>query len=242
MGYPNIKGLMVFFCLFIASIDLQALENKEAQSLAFKAYKGNAGALQQLKSAADVGDSVAQNWLGSYFREKHEFNNALIWFNKAAQQNNPVALNNLGFLFSEGVGVKADSPKALVYYKRAAELGNLDADNNLALMYAQGEGVPQSYRDAYIWFEKAADMGDGLATANIGIYYAQGFGVQKNNIIAFALCKRAVLMGVGQAQRCKSELIKQMDQHQVVRADQLSDRIQQLGVRNAINEYLSKSH
>ncbi|MBU6468881.1 MAG: sel1 repeat family protein [Betaproteobacteria bacterium] len=242
MRYPNILKIIIAFSIVFFSLHLQAMENKLAQSLAFKAFQGNQAALKELKSAADVGDAVAQNWLGSYFREKHDFDHALFWFNKAAEQNNSVALNNLGFLFSEGYGVKADSPKALQYYKRSAELGNLDALNNLALMYAQGEGVKQSYREAYVWFEKAADKGDGLATANIGIYYAQGFGVQKNDTIAFALCKRAVLMGVGQAQRCKAELIKHMDQTQITRADQLTNRIQRVGVRNAINEYLSQSH
>jgi hypothetical protein len=243
MYHPSANKIIAFFCLVLFSVvNVWSMENKQAQSLAFKAYKGDVEALKQLKSAANVGDAVAQNWLGSYFREKHEYSDALLWFNKSAQQNNPVALNNLGFLFSEGFGVKSDSPKAVSYYKRAAELGNLDALNNLALMYAQGEGVTQSYRDAYVWFEKAADKGDGLATANIGIYYAQGFGVQKNDTIAFALCKKAVLMGVGQAQRCKAELIKRMDQNQITQADQLTERMQHVGVRTAINDYLLHSH
>lgn len=64
--------------------------------------------------------------------------------------NNPKILNNLGIIFSDGIGAKRDMQRAVKYYSKAAELGDDLAKSNLADIYRKGEhGVPKDYVKAY---------------------------------------------------------------------------------------------
>jgi TPR repeat protein len=45
---------------------------------------------------------------------------AVTWYRKAAEQNNPDAQMNLGRMYENGIGLKKDYPQALVLYRKAA--------------------------------------------------------------------------------------------------------------------------
>jgi FOG: TPR repeat, SEL1 subfamily len=81
---------------------------------------------------------------------------ALIWFRKAANQGEAVALFNLGLAYDKGDGVPKDSAQAAVWYRKAADKGNVFAQINLGSMYTRGEGVPKDYVLAYMWADLAA--------------------------------------------------------------------------------------
>ncbi|MGI8991734.1 MAG: hypothetical protein ACR2I2_19400 [Bryobacteraceae bacterium] len=49
---------------------------------------------------------------------------AVFWYNRAANQDSPIAWNNLGTIYLHGLqGISADRSRALMCYKRAHELG-----------------------------------------------------------------------------------------------------------------------
>jgi hypothetical protein len=81
---------------------------------------------------------------------------ALIWFRKAADQGEDVALFNLGLAYDKGDGVPRDSAQAAVWYRKAADKGNVAAQINLGSLYTSGEGVPKDLMLAYMWADLAA--------------------------------------------------------------------------------------
>lgn len=93
-----------------------------------------------------------------------DYDQALKWLRKAAENNVAKAQSSLGSMYYRGNGVTKSYAKALKWFRRAAERGFADAQYNLAYMYGVGEGVPQSFRWAYIWSTLAAADGNTKAT------------------------------------------------------------------------------
>ena len=58
-----------------------------------------------------------------------DFNEALRWYRKAADLNEPMAMNNLGAWYEHGTGMSLgdDVKKAVEWYRKAAALGNENA-------------------------------------------------------------------------------------------------------------------
>jgi uncharacterized protein len=65
------------------------------------------------------------------------------------------AMNNLGWMYEKGEGVKVDFQIAMDWYEKAANLGSIDAMNNIALMYEKGKGRKRDAQKAAEWYEKA---------------------------------------------------------------------------------------
>jgi hypothetical protein len=68
------------------------------------------------------------------------------WLEKAANQNNPKAMDKLGDWFRD-----EDTQKALSYYRDAAELGCKNSMWYLAMMLKEGQGCEKDLRQAAIW-------------------------------------------------------------------------------------------
>lgn len=58
-------------------------------------------------------------------------NEALIWFEKSANQGYAEAQYNLGTMYQNAIGVDQDFKKAVKYYKLAANQGHREAKDNL---------------------------------------------------------------------------------------------------------------
>src|SRR5438067_12457513 len=83
---------------------------------------------QGLIAAAQAGDADAQATLGDVLRVGDEFTDqdfeeAIRWYRRAADQGHAGALNNLGAMYAHGWGVPQDAAKAATWYREAAELG-----------------------------------------------------------------------------------------------------------------------
>ena len=68
------------------------------------------------------------------------FERARRYYERATEQNNSMALSNLGDLYYWGRGVQQDYVRARRYYERAAEQNNTEALNNLGVLYNNGRG------------------------------------------------------------------------------------------------------
>ena len=83
--------------------------------------------------AAEQGDSVAQNNLGScYYHGQgvaQDYSEAVKWYRKAAEQGNSYAQYNLGICYHNGQGVQRNYSAAVKWYRKAAEQGNSYAQN-----------------------------------------------------------------------------------------------------------------
>jgi len=79
----------------------------------------------------------------------------------------PDAQNNLGYLYTQGLGVPRSVDQAVKYYRAAALKGFAKAQGNLGLLYQDGIGVPKDLLEGYKWFKLAADQGDAIGRRQV---------------------------------------------------------------------------
>jgi TPR repeat protein len=80
------------------------------------------------------------------------------WFNKAATQGSPEAMNRIGEMWAYGMNGAPDPKEAANWYRKAAAKGLAEAQYNLGLCYAKGEGVPANPVEAWKWLQLATDQ------------------------------------------------------------------------------------
>ena len=62
---------------------------------------------------------------------EHDYEKAVEWFQKAAEQGNAWSLYMMGFCNEYGQGTERNSEKAIEWYQKAADLGNEQAQEAL---------------------------------------------------------------------------------------------------------------
>ena len=125
---------------------------------------------------------------------------AVNWYQAAAENGNAIAQNNLGNRYNVGRGVPQDYAEARRWYRRAAEQGLAVAQNSLGVMLEQGLGGPPAPREATYWYDQAAEQGLAIAQNNAGKMYAEGRGVPRNDSRAFERFQEAADQGLPEAQ------------------------------------------
>ena len=113
-----------------------------------------------------------------YSDKKYE--QAIYWFQKAADAGNSAAQKNLAICYFNGYGVEKDVEKAIYWWQKAADAGNSTAQNSLAYRYFAGDGVEKDVEKAVYWWQKAADAGDSDAQNSLAFRYFKGDGVEKD--------------------------------------------------------------
>ncbi len=150
----------------------------------------------KLTRSADSGNLESQIELAYLYlygidNVKQDFEKALHYYTLAAEQKDPIALNNLGSLYFSGIGAKRDIGKALELFREAADLGNDNAALNLAFIYLTG-GKKNAERNkrAVELFEQAQKK-NNIAKFMLGYAYYKGFVVPQDYEKAFQLVKAA---------------------------------------------------
>ena len=128
----------------LADLYIQENKLKKAKPLLVKAAEKEYGYAQYL---------LAMNFFDLYSDNNKE---ALFWLERAASNDEPHALYQLGLYYAE----KADLAKSIQYYQRAAELNYGDALLELSYIYGEGIGVEQDEDKALFFLKKAAESGN----------------------------------------------------------------------------------
>ena len=113
-----------------------------------------------------------------YSDKKYE--QAIYWWQKAADAGNSAAQKNLAFCYLKGDGVEKNVEKAVYWWQKAADAGNSAAQFNLAICYLKGDGVEKDVEKAVYWWQKAADAGDSTAQYRLAFCYLKGEGIEKD--------------------------------------------------------------
>ena len=113
-----------------------------------------------------------------YSDKKYE--QAIYWFQKAADAGNSAAQKNLAICYKNGNGVVKDIKKAVWWWQKAADAGNSTAQNSLAYRYFAGDGVEKDVEKAVYWCQKAADAGYSAAQYRLAFCFLKGDGVEKD--------------------------------------------------------------
>ncbi|MBE6451334.1 MAG: sel1 repeat family protein [Alphaproteobacteria bacterium] len=174
---------------------MQAKDDSNSESAANEPIKPETP-IERMERLANGGKLDAQLNLGYMYLYgqdgvQTDYQKAFHFYELAANQNNPIALNNLGSLYFNGIGTKVNYQKAAELFFRAAQQGSDDAAVNLAFIYLSSENTDGQHEDAINMFKDAANMGNNTAKFMLGYAYYKGFIVEQDFHKAVALIKDA---------------------------------------------------
>ncbi|OJF98504.1 peptidoglycan-binding protein [Rhizobium sp. 58] len=92
----------------------------------------------------------------------------------AARKGDPLAFFEVGAVYTEGRGLKADLAEAAKWYQKAADAGIAPAQYRLASLYEKGTGVARDLSKAKILYAQAAEQGNASAMHNLAVLMASG--------------------------------------------------------------------
>ena len=107
------------------------------------------------------------------------YQQAVEWYEKAANKGNMYAQTSLGILYYLGLGVPKNYTKTAEWYKKAAEQGDASAMYNLAGSYRLGREWNRMTRVGCKYNQKAANMDMPEAQAELAGMYYRGTGVEQ---------------------------------------------------------------
>jgi len=117
-----------------------------AGSLVMSLPAWSASSFDDVQQRATSGDAKAQLELGYRYFQGNEtvkdLDQALRWFQRAAQQGYTPAGYVMGLRYAKGEGVTQDYAQAAQWYQKAAVKGLPQAQQNLAVLYRKG-GCPE---------------------------------------------------------------------------------------------------
>lgn len=197
-------ALALFNTVDAAARRMEEAERKEAAAAARKTE--DARKTTARIAEAEAGDVDAQEVVGTWYMYgtngvKRDYAQARKWLERAAAQEQDMALAGLAFLYVNGWGVPKDFVKAHGYYIRAARKNNVHALHGLGVMYANGHGVRKDPVVAAQWYRKGAEAGSTESMNNLAGLYMKGEGVPLNRDIAYELYLKAGKLGHKGAQK-----------------------------------------
>ena len=195
------KLLTIFLTLFQFSL----ASGQVTSSLLQKAEAGDANAMYELALQEFALQSTGEQ----------DYSKCLEWLKKAAEKGHADAVNDIGTMYLNGIGVPIDYEKAADFFSYASSLGSFAGKNNLDHMnewartelFYNDKAIPPmiylgsryyygidgkiDYKKAYELYSKADSLGDHRATAKLGQMYYYGYYVEQDYKKAFDLLSKA---------------------------------------------------
>lgn len=152
--------------------------------------------LEKMTRLADNGNLGSQLSLGYMYLYGQDgvntdYSKAFHYYELAANQNSPIALNNLGSLYFNGIGTERNYQKAADLFLKAAQNGSDDAAVNLAFIYLSSDDTNQRHNNALKLLEESAKVGNNTAKFMLGYAYYKGYIKDQDYYKAFKLFKES---------------------------------------------------
>ena len=160
------------------------------------------------------------------------FEEAVKWYRKAAEQGDAVAQYKLAWMYENGEGVTQDTAEAVRRWHKAAEQGYAFAQGNLGAVYNNGYGVTQDDAKAAKWYRKAAEQGDASAQSSLGWMYENGTGVLQDTIAAHMWFNIAAANGNKGAVKNRDIAAKKLSSSDIVEAQKRAKRCMSSGYKD----------
>ena len=151
MQNKNLIPILVWLCGLAVAVAQSTID----PALVAKANAGDPAAEVQVGENYEAGKGVAQ-----------DYQQAAVWYQKAANQGNIPGELHLAELYRDGGGkvFPRDPAKSAQWYLKAADQGDVGAQGTMGMLYTLGVGVPQSDVEAYFWLDLASSVpGPGQA-------------------------------------------------------------------------------
>ena len=114
-----------------------------------------------------------------YYGEKN-YTKALELYRQAAAKGNVSAMEYIGYVYYNGIGVDKNYSEAVKWWSLVAAQGKVTAQSDLGVIYYSGQGVSRDYTVAAIWFRLAAEQNDAYAQTFMGDIFKKGEGVEQD--------------------------------------------------------------
>jgi TPR repeat protein len=173
-GWCRRKGGVGELRAFVVERKLGGVEKKEGR-----------GPTKKEQQESKLGEALVE--LGYRLEKGRDFDQdygkAMELYTLASAEGNSTAMNNIGWLYLNGLGVNHNLEAAVQWFEKAAKCGNTRAMTNLGNV-CEGYGLDDEgkldYKGAVKWYAQAAQLGDPKAKLNLGNLYHYGHGVRKN--------------------------------------------------------------
>ena len=172
--------------------------------------------MTDLQTMAVQGDATAQYQLGNRYYAgkdvKQDYDQAFLWYRRAAQQGNMESQFKLGNMYLMGEGVSQSDIEAATWYKLAADQGHASAshnyDNLQKILQIPGERIDatkEAVAPQLVQVDEEVEAPAEFVETAEDIYqdamaYAFGDGREKNSQKAFELFRSAAEQGHAPAQ------------------------------------------
>lgn len=114
-----------------------------------------------LSTSQQMREHIRENYEGLKLLFQGDYEGAMREFRVTANAGNPAAMNTIGVLYQNGLGVPVDYAQAATWYERAISNGNYDAFYNLGVMLMEApDGVEQDLPRALELFDQGCKGGD----------------------------------------------------------------------------------
>ncbi len=166
------------------------------------------------------------------------------WYSRSASHHYSPAATSLGRLYGTGDGVQQDYKLAEKWLKIAAEHGDTEGQGLLAELYdGFHDGVAKNDFEAAKWHHEALAGGYFLSAESLGIQYLNGSGVPKDAVAGAALMmyEDVATSTLYFHNHVASDFArKKLISGQVVLAETLLKKIEDIGPEQALSEYFHK--
>ncbi|CAI2768200.1 T9SS type A sorting domain-containing protein [Flavobacterium collinsii] len=148
---------------------------------------------KSIKSSTELKTAKLQLIAGS---KQYNPKAALVIFERQASEGNAEAMNGLGLIYSQGLGVAVNESLSLEWFQKAAQNGYPKAYYNLAMHFKNGIGVAKDEVKALDYFEKAVNTGYTYAYFSWGQMISKGLGSPQNYALAMHIWKQGADLGI----------------------------------------------
>ena len=131
--------------------------------------------LKGLEKVAQEGKPAAQADLAQYYLLSEQYDQAFVWFKKAAHNGEAEGFYGLGLCYEKGwCGVEKDLKKAFRFYKKAARKNSPGGLYKTALFLHDGTAGKAQPKKALAYMQRAAEKGSTSAQHFLALSYTEG--------------------------------------------------------------------
>lgn len=177
-------------------------EEQLKKALAMLAASECQKGVAELERLANDGYVKAQSILGQMYYTGEDgiecnYNKALKWLEKAAENEDGQAMYTLGIMYQDGAGVQQNVNMATAWFQKAANEGHIMAKFCLfdLLYLCQGESASWNYEKALELARELDCEGVAGGSYGLGLMLQRGHGVEANESEAKRLYKKAAEEG-----------------------------------------------
>lgn len=154
-------------------------------------YRNGVGTAKNLNKVAEYYTKAAklnvveaQRELALLYINARKDEEAVKWFEKAAENGDLPSTYYYGKLLYEGKGVKEDAQQGVIYLLKVAEAGFPMGQYMVAQAYFEGKGIMKNMEHGAEWMIKAANNGVTKAQYELAMCYVDGKGVKADYSMA----------------------------------------------------------